>query len=286
MTATLLKFLHIAAISVWVAGLICFPFLNRQLTEVHTRTELNRLHSMARFFYVLLLSPAAFVAIATGTALIFQQQTFTLWFSIKLVFVGLLAVMHLLTGRMLLRTFDRKAPIAPWCYVAMTTATTAIAGVIVTVVLIKPDVQWQPSQGLFKPGGLKDAYERALLPALDHQAHAVVEDQLATMPTSQTGEDGCQHGQRQPMGQHLIGRCQPQPPIGASDGEQHHGCNGMRPAAHTIADAFHCEQFGSADQGRQHAQAKGEARTPDAGAQKERIALKPVEQIDAQRGED
>src|SRR5690606_2575132 len=98
MMATLLKFLHIAAISVWAAGLICFPFLNRQLAEVHTRTQRNRLHSMARFFYVIILSPAAFIAIGTGIALIFQQRTFTLWFSIKLLLVGLLAILHLLTG--------------------------------------------------------------------------------------------------------------------------------------------------------------------------------------------
>lgn len=285
MIATLLKFLHIAAISLWAAGLICFPFLNRQRNDAGTMTDLHRLHSMARFFYIVILSPAAFVAIGSGIALIFQQQTFTVWFSIKLLLVGLLAVMHLLTGRVLLRLFDKAATVAPWHYPAVTAATIAIVSAIVIVVLAKPHFEWRASDGLFEPGGLGDAYERASFSVIDHQADAVIEDQLAAVPSRQAGEDRRQHREGQPMRQHLLGRCQPQAPVCAGDGEQHHRCDGVRPTTDPAADALHCQQLGSADQRGQYAQPESKAGTPDAGTQEERVALKPIEHVDAQRGE-
>jgi len=286
MTATLLKFLHIAAISVWAAGLICFPFLNRQRNDAGTNTDLHRLHSMARFFYVVILSPAAFIAIGSGTVLIFQRQTFTEWFSIKLLLVGLLAVMHLLTGRILLHSFEKTARVTPWHYPAMTAATIAIVSAIVVVVLAKPHLEWRASEnGLFKPGGLRDAYEQASFSVVDHQSDTVVEDQLAAVPAREAGEDRRQNREGQPVRQHLLGRCQAQSPVCAGDGEQHHRCDPMRPAAHPAADALHCQQLRSADERSQHAQAEGEPGAPQAGTQKERIALKPIEHVDAQRGE-
>nr|WP_116811375.1 CopD family protein [Steroidobacter cummioxidans] len=285
MTATLLKFLHIAAISVWAAGLICFPFLNRQRNDAGTMTDLHRLHSMARFFYVVVLSPAAFVAIGSGIVLIFKQQTFTEWFSIKLLLVGLLAVIHLLTGRVLLRLFDKAATVTPWHYPAVTAATIAIVTAIVIVVLVKPHFEWRAADGLFKPGGLGEAYEHASFSIIDHQADAMVEDQLAAVPSRQASEDRRQYREGQAMRQHLLGGCQPQTPICTGDGEQHHRCDAVRPTAHPATDALHCQQLRSADQGGQYAQPEREPRAPDARTQEERVALKPIEHVDAQRGE-
>ena len=49
---------------------------------------------MTRFVYVEMTSPAAFIAIGSGTALIFLQATFQEWFSLKMVLVGTLVMLH------------------------------------------------------------------------------------------------------------------------------------------------------------------------------------------------
>ena len=69
---TLLKFVHLAAIALWSGGLVALPFLFWQRRTLEAGLDLDRLHRVARLVYVELTSPAAFVAIASGTALIFH----------------------------------------------------------------------------------------------------------------------------------------------------------------------------------------------------------------------
>ncbi len=57
---------------------------------------------IVRLVYVELTSPAAFVAIGSGTALIFLQATFVEWFSIKMVLVGIMAMLHVVAGLVVL----------------------------------------------------------------------------------------------------------------------------------------------------------------------------------------
>lgn len=285
MMASAIKFLHVAAISLWAAGLICFPFLVRQRNDAGTMTDLHRLHSMARYFYIVILSPGAFVAIGSGIALIFVRQTFTEWFSIKLLFVGLLAVIHLLTGRVILRSFEKEATVAAWQFPAMTAATLAVVTAIVAVVLAKPQFDWRVEQGLLAPGGLGAAFEKRSISIVDHQADAVIEHELAAVPSRKSREDRGENGERESVRQHLIGCREPQAPIGAGDGEQRHRCDGVRPATDATANAFYSQQFGGSDQSGEYAEAEREPGTPNAGAQEERIALHPIEHVDAQRGE-
>ena len=100
MTETVLwltKFLHLATISLWAAGLLTLPFLITQRRLVEGEA-LHRLHAMTRLLYTGLVSPAAFIAIGSGIALIFLQATYVEWFSAKMVFVGLLVGLHIVTG--------------------------------------------------------------------------------------------------------------------------------------------------------------------------------------------
>ena len=85
---TFLKFVHLGAIALWSGGLIALPFLFWQRRALEPGLDLDRLHRVTRFVYVELTSPAAFVAIGSGTALIFLQATFAEWFSLKMVLVG------------------------------------------------------------------------------------------------------------------------------------------------------------------------------------------------------
>lgn len=298
MTLAWLKLLHLGAIAVWAAGLICLPFLNRQRYSLNSETELHRLHSMVRYCYVVLVSPAAFVAIGSGTALIFQQQTFTEWFSLKLLLVGLLAGIHVRVGRVILKLFDPAPRLPRWRHAAMMIVTLVVITSIVAVVLIKPPLHWPSmSRQWFAPGALGALFERAQvqvtdaanrsasLARIDHQPDAVIEHQLAAMPTRQSSEHGRQHGQREPMRQYLFRPREAHAPIGTDDGQQGHRRDGMRPTADAIADARHGQQFRRADQRREQAETEREPRAPYASAQEERIAGQPVEHVDAQRSE-
>ncbi len=299
MLVTLLKFLHLSAIAVWAAGLICLPLLNRQRDRVGDATDLHRLHSMVRFFFVVIVSPAAFVAIASGTALIFAQQTFTLWFSVKLLLVGVLVGIHMRLGHIILRLFEKSARWPTWRHMALTTLTIATATGIVTVVLLKPALEWDALHAeVFEPGRLGALFDRhahrdardeervlASLVRIDHQSDTVMKNQLAAMPSGEAGEDRGEHRQRESVRQHLIGSSQPQPPIGAGDREQRHRCDGVRPTADSTADAFDCQQLRGSDERGEDAEPKGETRAPNARAQEEVIAEEPIENVDAQRRE-
>lgn len=165
MLASGLKFIHIAMIAIWAAGLICLPFLYRQRSEVGVETDLHRLHAMTRFFYIVILSPAAFVAIGSGTALIFVQQTFEGWFSLKLLFVGALVVIHLLTGLLILKLFEEAGHYPNWRYVAVTAITTAVVTAILIVVSAKPQLDIADLGGeFFEPGWLGQALWPAIEP--------------------------------------------------------------------------------------------------------------------------
>ncbi len=71
------------------------------------RRDLEQLHRITRFVYVAMTSPAAFIAIGSGTALIFLQTTFHEWFSLKMVLVGAMVMLHVLAGLTLAQLFCR-----------------------------------------------------------------------------------------------------------------------------------------------------------------------------------
>lgn len=150
--------MHIAAIAVWTAGVVSLPSLYVQRAHAKTLDALLRLQRIVRFSYVAIVSPAAFLAILTGTALVFMRQTFEPWFSIKLAFVGLLAVVHVLTGLVVIRLF-REGEIYPvWRFVTATIVSGGIVIAILFVVLAKPAIDLALLDVLGEPGGLARLY--------------------------------------------------------------------------------------------------------------------------------
>ncbi len=149
-----LKVVHLAAIAIWSGGLICLPGLYVQRAHVPNRESLHRLQAMVRFLYVAVMSPAAFVAIGSGTALIFLRQTFENWFSLKLALVGVMVIIHILTGLVIIRLFDKGQVYPVWRFVAVTLVTVAVVGAILAVVLAKPDVPNLLPRAMSEPGAL------------------------------------------------------------------------------------------------------------------------------------
>jgi len=150
------KFLHLAAISIWSGGLLAVPFLLRQRQGL-TGEPLHRLHRLVRMLYVGILSPVAFFAIASGTALIFIQASFVEWFSVKLVFVGLLVALHVRLGLLILSVFDPGGRLSPAGAGMLTGATVAAIAAILLVVLWKPQIDaGDLAPGMFRPGALAE----------------------------------------------------------------------------------------------------------------------------------
>jgi protoporphyrinogen IX oxidase len=144
-----LKFVHLAAIAVWSAGLIVLPFMFRQRRTLDLGWELDRLHRMTRFVYVEIASPAAFVAIGSGTALIFLQATFQEWFSTKMGLVAALAMLHVVAGLVLGRLFLADS------FFGLSGAYIVLVTAIIWIVLAKPHIDSSRfATALFRPGAL------------------------------------------------------------------------------------------------------------------------------------
>lgn len=152
----LMKFAHLAGIALWAGGLVTLPFLMRQKDGLAGH-DLHRLHRMVRLFYVGILSPAAFVSIATGTVLIFLQATYVEWFTLKLVFVGVMAALHVWLGLLVLSVFEDGGRLPRWGARLLTLGIASSAAAVLVVVLWKPRLSmYQLAPGLFQPGALAE----------------------------------------------------------------------------------------------------------------------------------
>lgn len=152
----MMKLLHLTMIAIWSGGLVALPFLLFQRRSL-TGEDLHRLHRLVRALYVSILSPAAFVAIASGTALVFLRGTFVEWFSIKLVIVGVLAALHVRLGLLVLQVFDADGHFGKAGAMSLTMATLAAVAGVLLVVLWKPQIDALAlAPDLFHPGGLSE----------------------------------------------------------------------------------------------------------------------------------
>jgi len=97
------------------------------------------------------------VSIGSGIALIFLQATFVEWFSVKMAFVGVLVVIHILTGLVIIRLFEDGESYPGWRFVGVTIVTTLVVFAILVVVLAKPPLHWDWVPVDFtRPGALRD----------------------------------------------------------------------------------------------------------------------------------
>jgi putative membrane protein len=154
MLVVILKFIHVATIAIWAGGLIALPVLYMQRKGLEG-DRLFRLHAFTRVFYVGIISPAAFLAIGSGTVLIFLQQTYDAWFSAKLAFVAMMTGVHIFSGLVILHLFEPDKSYPVWRGVAAMTGTTLVVTAILVLVLGKPHLP-QPDEvtAFFAPGAL------------------------------------------------------------------------------------------------------------------------------------
>lgn len=138
--------LHIMALVIWCASLLYLPAL---IAGIHTEQieiiePYNKYGSVARFVFTHIATPAALVAIISGTLVFLLNRTVEVWLIAKLTLVTGLAVGHTLTGLLLLHTQDRSTkPIRGWCWL-LSGVLCALMIAIIWVVLAKPAAEVLP----------------------------------------------------------------------------------------------------------------------------------------------
>jgi uncharacterized membrane protein len=152
MLSVIFKMIHVTGISIWIAGLVALPTLYLQ-RKGRAGNDLHRLHAFVRALYVRLLSPAAFVAIASGTALIFIEATFETWFSLKLLLVAGLIAVHIGSGLVILRLFEVNGHYHPSRAIISTALSLTLASGILFLVLGEPRIG-SAFDTVFAPGAL------------------------------------------------------------------------------------------------------------------------------------
>ena len=100
----LTKAVHIAALAVWCAGLIALPVILQaygRSPAVHTQPGFATFRLLSHRAYTRLVTPAAVIAIAAGTALIFLGHLRAPWLWAKLAAVAGMVLVHAWLGHVI-----------------------------------------------------------------------------------------------------------------------------------------------------------------------------------------
>jgi len=164
-----LKFLHIASISVWVAGLLYLAALLLGHKKVHDRQDFARIRMGSRFAYMGVVSPAAFLAVGAGGALLFVSDALHPWMFVKLMGVGVLVIAHIQYGHALTHLADEEAKGPTRRILGVVVAIFLSVALVLYLVLAKPFISDDFVPGwLSEPGYLTRQEDRADAPPPAH----------------------------------------------------------------------------------------------------------------------
>ncbi|UVI39538.1 CopD family protein [Qipengyuania spongiae] len=113
MILSLVKAIHIAALIIWCAGLVGLPLMLSKHEIGENQASYSQLRLLTHRAYSYFVTPAAIIAIAAGTALIFIASAFTLWMFVKLLAVGVLVSLHAWIGHLVVLMSERRGRYAP-----------------------------------------------------------------------------------------------------------------------------------------------------------------------------
>lgn len=154
---TALKAAHLAALILWCAGLLALPLLLARHDPQHSQSTYTRLRLLTDASFRLVVTPAAVIAIAAGTALVFARGVYAPWMLAKLAVVGLLVGLHAWQGVSVTRmgeTAGERPP--PGAALPIALAIGLISAVLL-LALAKPPVSAERL-----PGWLNEPRHRAL----------------------------------------------------------------------------------------------------------------------------
>ena len=132
------KALHVATLAIWCAGVIALPLMLARHDPAIGQADFSRIRRYTHYAYTYAVTPAAVIAIASGTLLIFAREVFVPWMFLKLVFVGFLVAAHGWVGHTIVavaETDGRHQPPHPGLAVALSTLPMLA---VLALVLAKP----------------------------------------------------------------------------------------------------------------------------------------------------
>ncbi|MCB5177541.1 MULTISPECIES: CopD family protein [Microvirga] len=143
-TIPYLKALHIAMLSLWCAGLFALPLMLARHDPAIGQADYARIRRATHFGYTFVITPAAVIAIASGTLLIFLREVFVLWMFAKLVFVALLVSFHAWVSYIIVAVAETEGSHTPPEPLVPTLLLMVPILAILTLVLAKPDLSRIP----------------------------------------------------------------------------------------------------------------------------------------------
>ncbi|WP_332675143.1 CopD family protein [Aromatoleum sp.] len=139
----LLKLLHFAGLICWCGALLYLPALVAAAGDENSQYRVDRAW-MARQLFIAFATPAALIAIGTGTALFLRDGIVAPWLVLKLVAVAGMTVCHIGCGGLILRIERHleldQPPAGIWLSVFTGIVSAAFIGAALWLVLAKPGV--------------------------------------------------------------------------------------------------------------------------------------------------
>lgn len=131
--------LHIASLVTWCAGLLYLPALFSLQSNQGNRADFHRLQVMSRLAFVGIASPAAVIAIISGTALVYASGAVGGWLAAKLTAVAFMGIFHAYCGHVLAQLGHesrrrRSYRVQPWLVIVPV----SLIGLVLWLVLAKP----------------------------------------------------------------------------------------------------------------------------------------------------
>jgi putative membrane protein len=134
----LMKFVHIAALAIWCAGLLALPMILARARTPAREGDAARMRMYAHHAYNSCVSPAAVIATISGGALVYLRGLFQPWFFAKLCAIGLLVILHIYLGHCVAMLGEKGRTRAAMPVLLVVPTGLAVMTAILVLVLAKP----------------------------------------------------------------------------------------------------------------------------------------------------
>jgi protoporphyrinogen IX oxidase len=138
------KALHLGFLALWVAGLFALPQMLARHDRGLLRSEFVQIRRATHYAYVWAVTPAAVLAIATGSALIFLREVFTVWLLAKLLLVAGLVTLHAWVGHTIINVAETEGQHEPPDALVPSLITICLVIGVLMLVLAKPELEELP----------------------------------------------------------------------------------------------------------------------------------------------
>ncbi len=139
-----IKALHLGFLALWVAGLFALPQMLARHDNDLVQAEYAQIRRATHYGYIWAVTPAAVLAIASGSLLIFLREVFTVWLFAKLVLVAGLVAVHAWVGHTIVAVAESEGGHEPPGALVPALITFVLVLAILTVVLAKPELEELP----------------------------------------------------------------------------------------------------------------------------------------------